>query len=178
MNLESVQQSELYDLKHCTNDNNSNPLYDNIGHTCQYITESDLSIKMNNINNNHFSVLSLNIRSLAGNFNKLQNFLPTFGKAAPTIICLQEIWNSPLMENFQLENYHPLTFAARSCSGRGAPGGGVGLFLSKNFQFELLPDLSIFQPRIFESIFIKIKLASNKFLIVGNIYRPNTQPFY
>ena len=168
--------SGLYDLKNSTKDNISNPLYDNTGHTCEYISESDLSVKMNNISHNYFSVLSLNIRSLSGNWNKLQNFLPTFGKSPPSIICLQEIWHSPQLENFKLENYHPFKFASRANTGRGV-GGGVGLYVSEGLHFETLKELSIFLPRIFESLFIKIKLASNKFLIVGNIYRPNTQPY-
>ena len=131
---------------------------------------------MNNISHNYFSVLSLNIRSLSGNWNKLQNFLPTFGKSPPSIICLQEIWHSPQLENFKLENYHPFKFASRANTGRGV-GGGVGLYVSEDLHFETLKELSIFLPRIFESLFIKIKLASNKFLIVGNIYRPNIQPY-
>ena len=91
---------------------------------------------MNNIENNHFSLLSLNIRSLAGNWNKLINFLPSFGKSPPSIICLQEIWNSPNLENFKLENYHPLKYASRPLTpGRGSGGGGgVGIFVSQKFQ--------------------------------------------
>ena len=136
--------SGLYDLKNSTKDNISNPLYDNTGHTCEYISESDLSVKMNNISHNYFSVLSLNIRSLSGNWNKLQNFLPTFGKSPPSIICLQEIWHSPQLENFKLENYHPFKFATRANTGRGV-GGGVGLFVSEGLHFETLKE---FLPRI------------------------------
>ena len=55
-------------------------------------------------------------------------------------------------------------------------GGGVGLWVDKNFEYEPIKDLSIFEPHIFESQFIKLKTSKNKFIIIGNIYRPNTAP--
>ena len=36
--------------------------------------------------------------------------------------------------------------------------------------------ISIFIPRVFESQFIKIKTGKNKYILVGNIYRPNSAP--
>ena len=52
----------------------------------------------------------------------------------------------------------------------------MGIFVDANFEFETLEKYSIFCPRVFESIFVKIKTDKNKFYIVGNIYRPNTSP--
>ncbi len=51
-----------------------------------------------------------------------------------------------------------------------------GSNLSANFEFEVVKKYSLFTPNIFESIFIKLKTSRNKFQIIGNIYRPNTNP--
>ena len=55
-------------------------------------------------------------------------------------------------------------------------GGGVGFWVDSNYSFEPIAKISIFEPNVFESQFIKLKTAKNKFTIVGNIYRPNTAP--
>ena len=51
---------------------------------------------------------------------------------------------------------------------------GWGCIYTQNLH---LPELSVFIPHVFESQFFKIKTEKNKFLIVGNIYRPNSAPF-
>ena len=68
-------------------------------------------------------------------------------------------------------------FSIRDKSGlNGNSGGGVGLWVDSNYEFEPIKKLSIFEPHVFESQFIKLKTGKNKFSIVGNIYRPNTAP--
>ena len=37
--------------------------------------------------------------------------------------------------------------------------------------------MSIFLPCVFESQFIKIKNGKNKYIVVGNIYRPSTASY-
>ena len=54
--------------------------------------------------------------------------------------------------------------------------GGVGLLIDANYEFEILEKLSIFVKGQFESIFAKVHLEGNKYVIVGNVYRPNTGP--
>ena len=53
----------------------------------------------------------------------------------------------------------------------------VGLWVDTDFEYEVLEDLSIFIPRVFESLFVKIKIPKGKDKIIGNIYRPNTEPY-
>ena len=134
---------------------------------------------MNDINHDHFSVLSLNIRSLPSKWNCLQDFLrSSFPKNYPTVICLQEIWNKPVYDNFALSDYHPFHFKTRDPTGLNSNvGGGVGLWVSNSVSFEPIAELSIFIPRVFESIFIKVKVDRNRYIIIGNIYRPYTAPF-
>lgn len=56
------------------------------------------------------------------------------------------------------------------------PMEGLGFWVSNDFEYEVVDELSIFQPHFFESLFIKIKTSKNKFSLIGNIYRPNTGP--
>ena len=56
-------------------------------------------------------------------------------------------------------------------------GGGVGSFIDEKFaDYEILEDISVFIPHVYESLWIKIELKNGPDKIVGNIYRPNTAP--
>ena len=52
----------------------------------------------------------------------------------------------------------------------------MGVYIDRNLTFEPLTDISIFIPRVFESQFFRVKTGKNRFIIIGNIYRPNTAP--
>ena len=53
-------------------------------------------------------------------------------------------------------------------------GGGVGLWVDENLEYEPISinNIDTFQANFFESQFIKVKTSRNKFIIVGNVYRP------
>ena len=174
INLEDVQNSPQYNLKSLFDENEFTDKSN-----CKYHEIDEFAEKMNSINHDHFSVLSLNIRSLPSKFNCLKDFLnSSFPKYNPTVICLQEIWNKPVYDNFTLEDYHPFHFKTRDQTGLNSnAGGGVGLWVSNSVSFDPIDELSVFIPRVFESIFIKVKVEKNKYIILGNIYRPNTAPF-
>ena len=56
-------------------------------------------------------------------------------------------------------------------------GGGVGFFIDEKFaDYEILEDISVFIPHVYESLWIKIKVKNGPDKIIGNIYRPNTAP--
>ena len=55
-------------------------------------------------------------------------------------------------------------------------GGGIGLWLDSSLEYETLDNISVFEPHVYESIFVKIKGHDNKDVIIGNCYRPNTAP--
>ena len=67
-----------------------------------------------------------------------------------------------------LKGYQPMIFKKRE----EKRGGGVGIFVRDGVEFEILPDLSIFQEDKYESLFIKVFDKKGKFKIIGNIYRP------
>ena len=54
--------------------------------------------------------------------------------------------------------------------------GGVGLFINSNFTYVKRDDLSVFIPHVIESVFFEIQINERKTIIVGVVYRPNTQP--
>ena len=91
-----------------------------------------------------------------------------------SVISIQEVWNVPRYFNTDIPGYHPLVYKLRNNTTKkeSNKGGGVGCWVRDNIDFEILNDFSIFEDKVFESIFLKLKLSKNKFVIVGNIYRP------
>ena len=81
--------------------------------------------------------------------------------------------NVPKGIEFNLHGYKPFHFTIRDPSGiNGNAGGGVGIWIDSNLEYEPIKDLSMFEKNVFESQFIKLKTDKNKFTILGNIYRP------
>ena len=55
--------------------------------------------------------------------------------------------------------------------------GAWGIYINENMSFFKRDDLTIFFiPHVIESLFVEVKINSKKSIIVGVIYRPNTQP--
>ena len=150
---------------------NDSPYYD-IDIDSKYYEIEDF-IKVNSENSN-ISLLSLNIQSIGSKFTQFKDFHDELSsnKCNFDIYAFQEVYSIVDADFYQLENYHQIQFKTRSIS----KGGGVAYYISKSFQFEILDELSIFQERIFESLFIKVSLNANSNIIIGNIYRSPSQP--
>ena len=94
-----------------------------------------------------------------------------------SIIAVTELWSVPPNNDFSLSGYSPLQYKVRKKSNSvNSKGGGVGIWVNEQFKFEVLEHISIFEPHVFESIFIKVYTSKNNYNIIGNIYRPNTAP--
>ena len=173
--FEHEQDKNHLNFKSLYEKDNDTSVYDNSGHTCSYYDPETFLEKTNTLHNASFSIFSLNIRSLPGKWNEFQNFLSTnvSDSFRFDILAVQEIWSVP--NKFHLPGYSQLHFTVRE---KNMPnknvGGGVGLWVADNLKFEPIPELSVFIPHVFESQFIKVYTKSNKFKIIGNIYRPNT----
>ena len=76
--------------------------------------------------------------------------------------------------SFNIRGYHCLQFKTRSDTDDGR--GGVGLFINSKFTYMKRDDLSVFIPHVIESVFFEIQINERKTIIVGVVYRPNTQP--
>ena len=82
------------------------------------------------IDQSKLSLMSLNIRSLNKNLDKLKKTISEF----PTdIIAVSEIWK-PEQQFVTLPNYHPPIMKTRPLN---KTGGGVGLYLSKKLMYEV-----------------------------------------
>ena len=119
----------------------------------------------------NFSFFHLNIRSLAKNFYKLQDFVSLFNKA-PSCIAISETWlnSESAVGTIQLQNY---TFVYKPSSTRA---GGVGLYIQNCLNYSVCHDICMPSSNC-ESLWVKIKTNSSKFIYLGVIYRHPNQQF-
>ena len=88
----------------------------------------------------------------------------------PAIVTLSETWLTNKISNNEIELADYVLYRVD----RGARGGGVSTYVSSNLVSELIiPDI---EPLHFECIFVKITLHANKYITIGNIYRPPSAP--
>ena len=88
------------------------------------------------------------------------------------LIGISEIYRCCNDSRLSLPGYHDLISRCRE----DGPRGGVGLFVKDKLNYTIRDDISVFIPHVFESVFIEIINKTERNLIVGVIYRPNTEP--
>ena len=143
--------------------------------SCTYYTVEDYLSRFGRHIKNSFAIASLNIRSLPGQWDALRLLVQELnsGTVKLSVLCLQEIWCVPPYEDFALDGYHPIFYSQQDPSGRNRnAGGGVALRCDSDLTCTRIPNLSIFEPHVFESVFVKIEVTPRKFIVVGNINRP------
>ena len=144
------------------------------GHLCKYYEIEDFQNKIKD-SNKSFSTLSLNVRSLKGKwaeFNELISEL-NFDQFKFSVIGIQEVWSLPPAFNTEIKGYKPLIYKLRSSEPDKTRniGGGIALWVRDIFEVELLENISVFEEKNFESIFVKVYTSKKEFKIIGNIYR-------
>ena len=88
----------------------------------------------------------------------------------PDIITLSETWLTNKISNNEIE----LTNYVLHRADRGLRGGGVATFVLSNLASEVItPEI---EPSNFECLFVKVILHENKYITIGNIYRPPSAP--
>ena len=119
-----------------------------------------------------YRALHMNIRSLPGNFDKLNHMVTDFENKKCDIDFLflcETFLNENNCSLFNIDGYTKVEKHRTN-----SRGGGVALYLNDKYQFKVRDDLSIFEEGLFESIFVEINI-NEKPLILGEIYRvPNT----
>ena len=80
------------------------------------------------------------------------------------IICLEEVWTIPKYFKMNIPGYKPVVHKLRNqmdnlCSN---VGGGVACWVKNEHDFEVLENISVFEERVFESIFLKVKFLQRK----------------
>ena len=141
--------------------------------SCNYFEPDEV---YKHVDLNSFSLLSHNIRSLSGHFESFKDSLYSMLPATFSVIALQEVWS--IFKTFELTGYSNIIYKTRDMNKERNPncGGGVGFFVSKKFEFEVLEEESVFVEGVYESLWVKVEVAKNIFKIIGNIYRPNSAP--
>jgi len=180
LSTENLTQSNIYNFKSLIENDMDNGQR-NLGNDSPYFDieidsnyyDIDEFMRLNNAHSN-ISLLSFNIQSLAAKFTKFKDFHDELcsNKSNFDFMCLQEVFSVTDADFFYLDNYHQIQSKTRTLY----KGGGVALYISKSYKFEILDELSIFQEKIFESLFVKISLNDNTNIIIGNIYRSPSQP--
>lgn len=120
------------------------------------------------------SFFHLNCRGLSANWESFQNLICTLhgDSFSFDVIGISEIYKCCNDSRLCLPGYHDLISRCRE----DGPRGGVGLFIKDALNYKIREDISVFIPHIFESLFIEIVNKSERNVIVGVIYRPNTEP--
>ena len=118
-----------------------------------------------------FTVMCDNVRSLvnSSNYSKLEGLI--FGlRIKPDVICVTETWFQPFSfgQYRNLSGYKFVSNCRNSCK-----GGGVAMYVKSWIDFNANDELTVMQEKIFESIFINIRLKSNN-IICGTLYRSPT----
>ena len=174
INLGQIENDKTYDFK-SKYDEDEEVFVDN-SHSCEYFEMDEFKNKFTK-NINCFSIYSHNIRSINGHWD---DFLDILNSAQPfkySVIGLQEVWS--VNKNYEIPGYGKFEFITRDMNKTPNPncGGGVGLFIDKKYKnYEILTEESVFEPNVYESIWVKIKMKSGHDKIIGNVYRPNSAP--
>ena len=117
------------------------------------------------IDQSKLSLMSLNIRSLNKNLDKLKKTISEF----PTdIIAVSEIWK-PERQFVTIQNYHPPIMKTRPLN---KTGGGVGLYISNKLMHEVHEEINTLQLKCIEIIGVKIKSKQQGSITIISAYRP------
>ena len=141
-----------------------NSLYSSISSDSDNQYLSPIEVQKFITNENYFSTLNINIRSLNKNFNKLEILLTQLN-FNPTVILVSETWiydHRPLI--FCLNNYNFI-----NQSGKGS-GGGAGIFIRKDVHYQEIKEFKLNLPNC-EDIWIELTLSNNIKITVASIYR-------
>ena len=136
-----------------------------------YILPEELQKFLGDDKDENVSVLHLNIRSINKNFDKFKMFLSDQNFSF-SIIHFSETWlndSSVGSSNYELPNYvnvHQIRNLYK--------GGGVAIYIHKNFEFKIRDDLSINSKDI-ESI--RVELLYEKRRQNKTIWKPFKNPF-
>ncbi len=162
---------------------NNNLLYDFIHEANVYYGEDDLVNPFNNLNNSPYFdtdtftkafkktnkpiFISINIQSLMSKIDSLKALILHCSNSNVFIdvIAIQESWKVHYPELIQIPGYN-FYHQERTKSN----GGGVGFYIKQTHPTLLLPNLSPFNEKTFETLSLEVTINRKKYLL-SNIYR-------
>lgn len=122
--------------------------------------------------NNLFSILSINSRSICNKFSAIRDLTQ---QITPSILCIQETWNTNNSTDYSIRGYHKPILCTRSSMGSTRNGGGVGLWIKDDIDYEEINTTN--EVGIYENITVRLEKYNT---ILTNLYRPpnNTDRFW
>ena len=170
MQGKNINNTSLLDLDNLGNVNffqdiNGINLGNNTHNQSLYYTLSEL----NNIKHTKGSIsfFHLNIASLSLHFDELHTIIAS-SETKFDFIAISETGrkkNVQPIHNIMLDGYNFIECPTESNK------GGVGLYISKKYDFKPRTDLQIYKSKKIESIFIEIPNKKGKNMVVGCLYR-------
>jgi len=145
------------------------------------IADISLKILFNNLvsdlnaDRNCLSFFHLNIGSLSRHHSEFSCYLLNL-RVKFSVIGLTETWLKP--ENYDLFDLDGYNHMSQCQIGRS--GGGVSLFLNKNWNYFVRNDLSLNEDHV-ECMFVEVSknvINSAKDMIIGIVYRPPNTDIY
>jgi hypothetical protein len=136
-------------------------------HDCLYQIPEQFCTNTN-VNVGKFNFLNLNIRSLNGNFEKLQECIKSL-QCEFTVIGISETHLKDKPNDYLNLPGYTLEYTNRI----GQEKGGVCMYVSDKLNYKLRKDLCIANTN-YESCFIEIEMGKQKNVIIGTIYRAHT----
>ena len=166
IDIAGVLDSNVHNLLH-------NPFFRNLfgldfnNHECPTLNQDDFVNSFKNRKN--ALCFGMNLQSINAKFDELKNFIDFFSLNSIylPVLAVQELWEINV-EDFQIDGYN---FVANVRT--GSQGGGAGLYLEKNLNFERIVLKNEFLQHIFESVTCIVEFKNKKKIIVSSLYRPN-----
>ena len=147
---------------------------------CSYLNPSDIDASILKNRNSEITIWQSNVRSLNANFNKIHEVFDNTENNLPDILAFTETWISDEASAPIIPGY---SFECVNSEKTKNYAGGVGMYISNDFEYELQQGLSM-KYKGCEDLWVKISnrcQAKNKRksngLIVGAIYRHPTQNY-
>ena len=126
----------------------------------------------------NISLFCINCQSLNSHWDDFNHLLCGLSNESFSfdVIGITDIFQIYKDINYEIYGYQPLLYNARPKE--NGPRGGVSIYVRDHIKYNNRPDISVFIPHVFESLFIEIYVPVNskQTVIIGNIYRPNKAP--
>ena len=154
INLGQIEDDENFNFK--TKYDDDKEIFTENSHSCEYFEINELGPKFAK-HNEYFSTYSHNIRSINGHLDDIMDIIYSAQPMKFSVIGFQEVWS--VQKVYEIPGYGKFDFRTRDENGPINPncGGGVGLFIDDKYKdYEILKELSVFIPHVYESIWVKI----------------------
>ena len=138
-------------------------LFNHISKTCKYYSEDNFQT---DVNNNGFSIIHLNARSISKNFSQINQFLCDL-RFAFDIIAISESWmDSSKSSEYDIKGYEVIHQVRQ-----GKRGGGCSLYVRDVLKFKVLDKWCRSVKDLFECCTIELMLDGSKNILVSCMYR-------